>query len=178
MIILKQGAVLLTTVLVTVGATTASAQLRGRARPVVVKFIGVFQPYDQKAANELQTLTFTHRKDTWLFKVDRLDAMGASPNSGNMLLSRIFPPRLTLSGPSEFIEALKKPETMGKRFALQGWLDTRVRTFRVAEVKEEPSEEAPRGQPEQHAPSQSEPSGHTEPPSDLPFQLEHPNHEK
>ena len=177
MITLKQSVASLTAVIVMCGATTASAQLRARARPVVVQFTGVFQPYDKQAANALQTLTFSHRKDTWLFRVDRMDVMGAGSNSGNMLLSRIFPPRLTLSGPPEFIEALKKPETMGKRFALQGWLDTRVRTFRVAEAKEEPGE-AQLGQSEQHAPSQSEPGGPTERPTDLPFQLEHPNHEK
>jgi hypothetical protein len=121
-----------------IAATTVSAQRR--ARPLVATFTGVFQPYDKTAAGALQTLTVTHKSDMWLFTVDRLDVMGASPTSGSMIVSRIFPPRLAISGPKEFIESLKKPETMGKRLTLQGWLDMRVRSFRVAEVKEEPVE--------------------------------------
>jgi hypothetical protein len=177
MVVLKHGTAVLTAVIVTLAATTALAQLRARARPLVAKFIGVFQPYDKQAAGALHTLTVSHKKDTWLFKVDRLDLMGGSRNSGNMLLSRIFPPRLAISGPPEFIEALQKPETMGKRFALQGWLDLKVRTFRVTEVKEEPVG-APQDQSEQDAPGQPESVVPVEPPTALPFQLEGSGHKE
>jgi hypothetical protein len=154
---------------------TASAQMRRRARPLVVKFTGVFQPYDKQAANALQTLTVSHKDDTWLFKVDRVNVIGGGQDPGTMLLSRIFPPRLAISGPKDFIESLKNPKTMGKRFALQGWLDLKVRTFRVAEVKEEPGG-APQDQFEQPAPGQPEPAGPAEPPTDLPFTLENSDH--
>jgi len=136
MVALKYRAALLTAVIVMFGAT----QLQARARPLIAKFTGVFQPYEKQAAGALQTLTFTNKGDSWLFLVEGLDVMGGSPKSGSMLLSRIFPPRLAISGPTKFIESLKRPDTMGKRFVLQGWLDMRVRTFRIAEVKEEPNE--------------------------------------
>ncbi len=134
------------------GIVNSSAKARMRAHPLVVRFIGVFQPYAKENADALNTLTMSHKDQLWLFKVERVNVVGSSQDPGTMLLSRIFPPRLTLSGPPTFIESLKQPETLGKRFALQGWLDLRVRTLRVAEVKEEPIG-APPGQGEQRAPS-------------------------
>jgi hypothetical protein len=109
----------------------------------VTRFVGVFQPYDQKAAGNLQTLTFVHKERSWLFKVERVNVTGGGRDPGTTLLNRIVPPRLSISGPQEFLDSLENPETMGKRFTLQGWLDLRVRTFRIVEVKEESAEGTP-----------------------------------
>lgn len=134
----------------------------------MVRFIGVFQPYDKKTAGALHTLTVAHGRHTWLFNVDRVNVVGGGQDPGTMLLSRIFPPRLSISGPAAFIESLKKPETMGKRLVLQGWLDMKVRSFRVVEVNEEPVEPSASEQQEKIP---------AKPPTVLPFQLEGPDHE-
>ena len=119
------------------GVTVASAQRR--AQPPVVRFVGVFQPFDEKAAGNLNTLTMSYQECQWLFQVDQVKAMGAR-DSGTMLLSRIFPPRLSLSGPAELLEPLCNPESMGKRWALEGMLYLRNRRYYVATVDPAPAE--------------------------------------
>ena len=119
------------------GVTVASAQRR--AQPPVVRFVGVFQPFDEKAAGNLNTLTMSYREQQWLFEVDQVKAMGAR-DSGTMLLSRIFPPRLSLSGPAELLEPLGKPESIGKRWTLEGMLYLRNRRYYVATVEPAPAE--------------------------------------
>ena len=119
-----------------VGVFDSSAEARVRAHPLVVRFVGTFQPYTKENAGALNTLTVSHKDHTWLFTVEQVNVIGGGQDPGTMLLSQIFPPRLAISGLSAFIESLKKPETLGKRFVLQGWLDLKLRTFRIAEVKE------------------------------------------
>jgi hypothetical protein len=119
------------------GVTAASAQLRGQ--PPIVRFTGTFQPFDQKAAGDLNTLTVSYKEHQWLFRVERVKAMGAR-DSGTMLLSRIFPPQLSLSGPAELLEPLGNPENMGKRWTLEGMLYLRHRRYYVATVEAEPAE--------------------------------------
>jgi len=129
--------------LLLLGAFVSSAEARARPRPLVTRFVGVFQPYNEKDAGSLQTLTFVHKGHSWLFKVERVNVIGGGRDPGTTLLNRIFPPRLSISGPQEFFASLENLETMGKRFALQGWLDLRVRTFRIVEITEEPAEGTP-----------------------------------
>jgi hypothetical protein len=114
------------------GVTMASAQFR--AQPPIVRFTGVFQPFDEKAAGNLNTLTVSYKEQQWLFLVDQVKAMGAR-DSGTMLLSRIFPPKLSLSGPAELLEPLGTPENMGKRWMLEGILYLRHRRYYVAMVE-------------------------------------------
>jgi hypothetical protein len=151
-----------------VGVFDSPAEARVRAHPLVVRFVGTFQPYAKEEAGALHTLTVSHKDQLWLFKVERVNVISGGQDSGTMLLSRIVPPRLALSGPSAFIESLKKPETLGKRLTLQGWLDLRVRTLRVAEVQEEPAA-APPGRGGQLAPRQEGPGDPTTPHADLSF---------
>jgi hypothetical protein len=113
------------------GVTAASAQRRGQ--PPIVRFSGVFHPLDEKAAGNLNTLTMSYQEQRWLFEVDQVKAMGAR-DSGTMLLSRIFPPQLSLSGPAELLEPLGRPESMGKRWTLEGMLYLRHRRYYVATV--------------------------------------------
>jgi hypothetical protein len=129
---LKQAMILAVVGVVIGGVTTASALLRGQ--PPIVRFIGTFQPFDQKAAGYLDTLTMTYKEQKWLFKVERVRAMGAR-DSGTMLLKRIFPPQLSLSGPAELLEPLGDPEHMGKRWMLEGMLYLRNRRYYVATVE-------------------------------------------
>jgi hypothetical protein len=119
------------------GVTAASAQLRGQ--PPIVRFVGVFQPFDEKAAGNLNTLTVSYQEQRWLFLVERMNAMGGR-DSGMMLLSRIFPPQLSFSGPAQLLEPLGKPENMGKRWMLEGMLYLRNRRYYVARVEPAPAE--------------------------------------
>jgi hypothetical protein len=66
--------------------------------------------------------------------------MGAGADTGMMLLKRIFPPRLSLSGPAELLEPLGDPEHMGKRWVLEGMLYTKHRRYYVATVEAAPAE--------------------------------------
>ena len=119
------------------GVTAASAQFRGQ--PPIVRFTGVFQPFDEKAAGNLNTLTVSYQEQRWLFQVERVNVMGGR-DSGTMLLSRIFPPQLSLSGPAQLLEPLGKPENMGKRWTLEGMLYLRHRRYYVATVEPAPAE--------------------------------------
>ena len=110
-----------------------------RAQPPIVRFVGVFQPFDEKAANNLNTLTVSYKEQRWLFLVERARVMGGN-DPGMMLLSRIFPPRLSFSGPAELLEPLGSPENMGKRWMLEGMLYLRNRRYYVAMVEAAPEE--------------------------------------
>ena len=120
------------------GVTTASAQFR--AQPPIVRFVGVFQPFDEKAAGNLNTLTVSYKEQRWLFQVERVNVMGGR-DSGMMLLSRIFPPQLSFSGPAQLLEPLGNPENMGKRWMLEGMLYLRNRRYYVATVEPAPAEQ-------------------------------------
>lgn len=115
------------------GAAIATAQLR--TQPPIVRFVGVFHPFNEKAAGDLNTLTLSYKEHQWLFQVENMKAMGGR-DTGTMLLSRIFPPRLSLSGPSQLMESLGSPENMGKRWTLEGMLYLKHRRYYVATVEE------------------------------------------
>src|SRR5262245_51145695 len=119
------------------GVTVASAQFR--SQPPIVRFVGVFQPFDEKAVGNLTTLTVSYKEQRWLFLVERVKAMAAR-DSGTLLLSRIFPPHLSFSGPAELPEPLGNPENMGKRWTLEGMLYLRNRRYYVATVEATPAE--------------------------------------
>jgi len=129
-------AVILAVAIVIGGATTALA-LRGQ--PPIVRFTGTFQPFDQKAAGDLDTLTMTYKEHKWLFRVEHVRTMGGR-DAGTLLLKRIFPPQLSLSGPTELLEPLGNPEHMGKRWILEGMLYVRNRRYYVATVDAAPEE--------------------------------------
>ncbi|MGH8614021.1 MAG: hypothetical protein ACREYF_18840 [Gammaproteobacteria bacterium] len=116
------------------GAAIAAAQFRTQSP--IVRFVGVFHPFNEKAAGNLNTLTLSYKEQQWLFQVDQMKVMGGR-DTGTILLSRIFPPRLSLSGPTQMMEPLGKPENMGKRWTLEGMLYLRNRRYYVATVKEE-----------------------------------------
>ena len=105
-----------------------------------MRFVGVFQPFDQKAAGNLNTLTVSYKEQRWLFQVERVNVMGGR-DSGMMLLSRIFPPQLSFSGPAQLLEPLGNPENMGKRWMLEGMLYLRNRRYYVATVEPAPAEQ-------------------------------------
>jgi hypothetical protein len=134
---LKQAIILAVVGVAIGGVTAASAQFRGQ--PPIVRFVGAFQPFDKKAAGDLDTLTVSYKEHQWLFKVERVKAMGGR-DSGTMLLKRIFPPQLSLSGPAQLLEPLGDPEHMGKRWALEGMLYIRNRRYYVATVEAAPEE--------------------------------------
>ena len=132
--LMGKQAILLAIIVVTLGGVTAaSAQFRGQ--PPIVRFVGVFQPFDEKAAGDLNTLTVSYKEQKWLFRVDRVKMMGAGRDAGTMLLSRIFPPQLSLSGPAELLEPLGNPDKMGKRWMLEGMLYLKTRRYYVAMVE-------------------------------------------
>src|SRR5690349_16132122 len=124
----KQAILLVVVGVVIGGVTKASAVFRGQ--PPIVRFTGTFQPFDKKAAGGLDTLTVSYKEHQWLFKVDQVRALGAR-DSGTMLLKRIFPPQLSLSGPAELLDPLGNPENMGKRWMLEGMLYLRHRRYYV-----------------------------------------------
>ncbi|MBI3800622.1 MAG: hypothetical protein HY268_27045 [Deltaproteobacteria bacterium] len=138
MFTLRQYLGLITAVVVILSALVTSAQPRGRGQPLIVRFTGTFQPFDQKAAGNLNTLTLSYQKRQWLFHVDRVNVLnGRDP--GTLLLKNIVPPRLSLSGPAQLLEPLGTPESPGKQFTLEGMLYLRNRRFNVTTVKEETS---------------------------------------
>jgi len=128
----KQAVILAVVAVTIIGVTTASAQIR--TQPPIVRFTGVFQPFDEKAAGNLDTLTMTYKEQKWLFRVEHVKAMGGR-DTGMMLLRRIFPPQLSLSGPAQLLEPLGNPENMGKRWMLEGMLYLRHRRYYVAMVE-------------------------------------------
>jgi hypothetical protein len=129
----KQAIIVATVAAVLGGVTAASAQWRGQ--PPIVRFVGVFQAFDEKAAGNLNTLTVSYKEQQWLFLVEQMKVMGGR-DTGTMLLSRIFPPRLSFSGPAQLLEPLGNPENMGKRWKLEGMLYIRNRRYYVATVEE------------------------------------------
>jgi hypothetical protein len=134
----SKQAILLAVVGVAIGGVTAaSAQLR--RQPPVVRFVGVFHPFDEKTAGNLNTLTVSYKEQRWLFQVEHVKAMGGR-DTGTMLLSRIFPPQLSFSGPAQLLEPLGNPENMGKRWTLEGMLYLRNRRYYVATVEAAPAE--------------------------------------
>ena len=133
----KQAMILAVVGIAIGGVTAASAQFR--EQPPIVRFVGVFQLFDEKAAGNLNTLTVSYKEQRWLFQVERMKAMGGR-DSGTMLLSRIFPPQLSLSGPAQLLEPLGNPENMGKRWILEGMLYIRNRRYYVATVEAAPAE--------------------------------------
>ena len=128
----KQAIILVVVGMAIGGVTAASAQFR--AQPPIVRFTGVFQPFDEKAAGNLDTLTMTYKEQKWLFRVEHVKAMGGR-DTGTMLLRRIFPPQLSLSGPAQLLEPLGNPENVGKRWMLEGMLYLRHRRYYVAMVE-------------------------------------------
>jgi len=133
----KQAMILAVVSVVVGGVMAASAQFR--AQPPIVRFIGTFQPFDEKAAGNLNTLTVSYKEQRWLFLVEHMKTMGAR-DSGTMLLSRIFPPQLSFSGPAQLLEPLGNPENMGKRWRLEGMLYLRNRRYYVATVDPAPAD--------------------------------------
>ncbi|HJY80380.1 MAG TPA: hypothetical protein VKK81_04785 [Candidatus Binatia bacterium] len=121
-----------------VGTSTAFAQARARSRPLHVRFVGTFQPFDEKTAGDLHTLTVSYDKAQWLFRVTRVNVIGGGTDPGTMLLNRIFPPRLSLGGPPALLDSLKNPENMGKQFTLEGLLYVTNKRFQVSSMKGEP----------------------------------------
>jgi hypothetical protein len=135
---LKQTIILAVVGVALGGVTAASAQFR--AQPPIVRFVGVFQPFDEKAAHNLNTLTVSYKEQRWLFLVEHVRVMGGGRDPGTMLLSRIFPPQLSFSGPAQLLEPLGSPENMGKRWMLEGMLYLRNRRYYVAMVEAAPEE--------------------------------------
>jgi hypothetical protein len=143
----RQYLVVVTTLALALTVTVASVQSRVRG-PLIVRFTGTFQPFEQKAAGNLNTLTLTYQERQWLFRVDRVNVLsGRDP--GTLLLKSIFPPRLSLSGPPQLLEPLGTPESLGKPVTLEGMLYLRNRRFNVTTVTEEP----PTGQGEKDSAS-------------------------
>jgi hypothetical protein len=131
----RQYLVAVATLVLALAVTIASVQSRVRG-PLIVRFTGAFQPFDQKAAGNLNTLTLAYQERQWLFRVDRVNVLnGRDP--GTLLLKNIVPPRLSLSGPAQLLESLGTPESLGKPFTLEGMLYLRNRRFNVTTVKEE-----------------------------------------
>ena len=125
---------------ITLFSTTESwAQFR-RGHPPIARFVGTIEPFDKKAASDLNTLTMSYKEHQWLFRVEQLKVMGAGGDSGMMLLKRIYPPQLSLSGPDLLLEPLGDPEHTGKRWILEGMLYVRNRRYYVATVKAAPAE--------------------------------------
>ena len=131
----RQYLVVVTTLIIACAVTVASVQSRARG-PLIVRFTGTFQPFDQKAAGNLNTLTMTYQERQWLFRVDRVNVLNGQ-DPGTLLLKRIFPPRLSLSGPPQLLEPLGTPESLGKPITLEGMLYLRNRRYNVTTVKEE-----------------------------------------
>ena len=131
----RQYLVVVTTLVLALVVTVVSVQSRVRG-PLIVRFTGTLQPFDQKAAGNLNTLTLTYQERQWLFHVDRVNVLnGRDP--GTLLLKNIVPPRLSLSGPAQLLELLGTPESLGKPFTLEGMLYLRNRRFNMTTVKEE-----------------------------------------
>ena len=117
----------------TVSATVASAQIFSPYRfgPPIVRFIGAFQPFSEKDAGNLNTLTVSIQNQQWLFQIARVDTVTGS-DPGMLLLSRIFPPQLHFLGPPERLAPLENPAIVGKQVTFEGFLYISDRTFYVS----------------------------------------------
>jgi hypothetical protein len=101
--------------------------------PPVVRMTGIVQPYDEKKSNELNTLTLTVGGTKILFRVSRMDTMTGS-DPGMMLLDRIFPPELHLTGAPKNLAPLASSDSAGKSFTLEGFLYIADQNYAVASV--------------------------------------------
>src|SRR5262245_21020354 len=92
----KQPVAIAIALVAVIGAAVSSAQDFPPSGPLVVRFIGTLQSFDEKKSYELNTLTMNiEAKQKWLYNVTRVDTLtGTDP--GTMLLDRIFPPELQL----------------------------------------------------------------------------------
>ena len=131
---LKRSVVAAAMVTSLLGATLASAQIMGLAGPLSVRFVGTFEPFDEKKEGDINTLTVFVEDQKWLFHVTRVDTTtGTDP--GMMLLSHLFPPQLHFSGPPHRLEVLNRPANKGKQFTLEGWLYIADNMFHIAAVR-------------------------------------------
>jgi len=101
--------------------------------PPVVRMTGIVQPYDEKKSNELNTLTLTVGGTKIPFRVSRMDTMTGS-DPGMMLLDRIFPPELHLTGAPKNLAPLASSDSAGKSFTLEGFLYIADQNYAVASV--------------------------------------------
>lgn len=73
MLTLKQCLPLMAALIVSLETTEASAQFRTRGQPLIVRFSGMLQPFDEKAAGNLNTRTISYQNRQWLFRVERVN---------------------------------------------------------------------------------------------------------
>ncbi len=115
-------------------ATAVFAQmLSSFYSPPVVRMTGTVQPYAEEKSNGLNTLTLTAGGTKILFLVSRVDTMTGS-DPGMMLLDRIFPPRLHLTGAPQNLAPLESSDSAGKVFTLEGFLYIQDGNYAVASV--------------------------------------------
>lgn len=130
----KHLVILLIAVASVVVATAVFAQMLSPFySPPVVRMTGTVQPYDEKKSNDLNTLTLTVGGTKILFRVSRVDTMTGS-DPGMMLLDRIFPPQLHLTGAPKNLAPLESSDSAGKVFTLEGFLYIQDNNYAVASV--------------------------------------------
>lgn len=130
----KHIVILLTAIVSAFVATTVLAQMLSPFySPPVVRMTGTVQPYDEKKSNELNTLTLTVSGAKILFRVSRVDTISGS-DPGMMLLDRIFPPQLHLTGMPQNLAVLESTDSAGKAFTLEGFLYIQDNNYAVASV--------------------------------------------
>jgi hypothetical protein len=130
----KYTVILLLAVVSVFAATAGRAQMLSPFyAPPVVRMTGTVQPYDEKKSGELNTLTLTVGGTKMLFRVSRVDTISGS-DPGMMLLDRIFPPELHLTGAPKNLAPLESADSAGKMFTLEGFLYIQDNNYAVASV--------------------------------------------
>jgi hypothetical protein len=104
--------------------------------PPRVRFTGVLVPInDQSRTGLLEDLNVFIETERSKLLVDKMEVIGGV-GLNRVLLQRLFPPLLHLTGPDDLVGRLKRLETAHKALTIEGLLYTASRTLFLIQVDE------------------------------------------
>ena len=104
--------------------------------PPRVRFTGVLVPISDQSRNGLlENLNVIIETERLTFLIDKMQIVGGV-GLNRVLLQRLFPPLLHLTGPDDLVGRLKRLETTHKALTIEGLLYTVSRTLFLIQVDE------------------------------------------
>ena len=104
--------------------------------PPRVRFTGVLVPINDQSRNGLlENLNVIIETERLILLIDKMEIIGGV-GLNRVLLQRLFPPLLHLTGPDNVIGRLKRLETAHKALTIEGLLYTVSRTLFLIQVDE------------------------------------------
>jgi len=104
--------------------------------PPRVRFTGVLVPISDQSRNGLlENLNVIIETERLTFLIDKMQIVGGV-GLNRVLLQRLFPPLLHLTGPDDLVDRLKRLETAHRALTIEGLLYTVSRTLFLIQVDE------------------------------------------